>query len=67
MVENDFKEDRLFNWFVVVVLGEPEEQCRDEVIEYFIIELLLCPRCETTVDGHVYYKNNCHTRSFKRT
>ena len=66
MVEYNFEKDRFLYRLIVIILREPEKQCRDKVIEYFIIELLLCSSSKTTIDGHVYYKNITKTDSLKQ-
>ena len=54
MVEDDFEEDGLLDGLVVVIFGEAEEEGGDEIIEYFIVELLLCSGGESAIDGHIF-------------
>ena len=55
MVEDDFEEDAIFDYFVVVELGESEEEGGDEVIEYLIVVLLLTTSGESAINRHINF------------
>jgi hypothetical protein len=52
VIEDNFQKEAVLDRFAVVEFGEPQQESRDEVVEYFVVVLLLAARCKTTVYRH---------------
>ena len=58
MVEDDFEEDAFLDYFIVVELGESEEEGGDQVIEYLVVVLFLAASGESAINRHIIFIHN---------